>query len=183
VSQQDLPAKETGGGRGSSAAKFLFVSMPYLISGTFMLAAVAINFANIVARYVFNEAIFWTEEVLGFLMIYSVFLSAVTIAFNADNINMDLFYARFPKAVRRGVNMVILAAFIASSAFMAVQSYKVVSLHLRNGTKSVAAAVPMVVPHTALLIGFTLTALALCWRWRTYVDRGSPDEQHSSIRE
>jgi TRAP-type C4-dicarboxylate transport system permease small subunit len=183
VSQQDLPAKETGGGRGSSAAKFLFVSMPYLISGTFMLAAVTINFANIVARYVFNEAIFWTEEVLGFLMIYSVFLSAVTIAFNADNINMDLFYARFPKAVRRGVNMVILAAFIASSAFMAVQSYKVVSLHLRNGTKSVAAAVPMVVPHSALLIGFTLTVLALCWRWRTYIDRGAPDEQQPLIRE
>lgn len=183
MSEQELHAKDTRGERESSAVKFLFVTMPYLVSGTFMLAAVVLNFANIVARYVFGEAIFWTEEVLGFLMIYSVFLSAVTIAFNADNINMDLFYAQFPKALRRVVNMIILAAFIASSAFMAVQSYKVVSLHLHNGTKSVAAAVPMVVPHSALLIGFTLTVLALCWRWRTYVDRGSPDEQQPPMRE
>ena len=148
-----------------------------------MLLAVAINFANIVARYLFGEAIFWTEEVLGFLMIYSVFLSAVTIAFNADNINMDLFYARFSKATRRIVNSAILVVFVLACVFMAVQSYKVFSLHLRNGTTSVAAAVPMALPHSALLVGFGLMALALCWRWRLYIERDPPPERHAELPE
>jgi TRAP-type C4-dicarboxylate transport system permease small subunit len=148
-----------------------------------MLAAVAINFANIVARYVFGEAIFWTEEVLGFLMIYSVFLSAVTIAFNAENINMDLFYARFSKPLRRGVNTAILVVFVLACGFMAMQSSKVFALHLRNGTKSVAAGVPMVLPHSALVVGFSLMALALCWRSRLYIERDPPPERHAEIPE
>ena len=92
-----------------SVATLVFVTIPYLVTGTFMLLAIAINFANIIARYLFGEAIFWTEEVLGFLMISSVFLSAVTIAFNADNLNMDLFYSRFSKPLKRAVNALILS--------------------------------------------------------------------------
>jgi TRAP-type C4-dicarboxylate transport system permease small subunit len=175
--------QRTDGRAADSAAKAVFVSIPYVVSGTFMLTAVAINFANIIARYLFGEAIFWTEEVLGFLMIYSVFLSAVTIAFNADNINMDLFYARFTKRVRRAVNTAILVVFVLACAFMALQSYKVFGLHLRNSTRSVAAGVPMAVPHSALLVGFTLMALALCWRWRLYIERDPPPERHSELPE
>jgi TRAP-type C4-dicarboxylate transport system permease small subunit len=180
---QPAAPEEAGGGWAQSAARLVFVSIPYVITGTFMLVAVAINFANILARYLFGEAIFWTEEVLGFLMIYSVFLAAVSIAFNADNINMDLFYARFSKPVRRAVNAAILIVFVLACTFMATQSYKVFSLHLRNGTKSVAAGIPMAVPHSALLIGFALMALALCWRWRMYIERDPPAERQADILE
>lgn len=152
------------------AARFVFVTVPYVITGTLMLVAIAINFANVIARYVFDAAIFWTEEVLGFLMIYSVFIAAVTIAFNGDNINMDLFYSKFSSATKRAVNLFVFIVFVASCIFVVVQAYKVFALHLRNGSRSVAAGIPTALPQSALVIGFSLMALAICYRWRMYLN-------------
>lgn len=150
-------------------ARLVFVRVPYLVTGTLVLVAIAVNFANIVARYLFASAIFWTEEVLVFLMLWSVFLSAVTIAFNGDHINMDLFFERFSPPWKRLVRAGIALVFIACCAFMVVQSSQVVALHHENGTRSVAAGVPMVLPHSALLVGFGLMGLAVAYRFRAYL--------------
>jgi TRAP-type C4-dicarboxylate transport system permease small subunit len=153
-------------------ARLIFVRVPYIVTGVLMLAAVAVNFANVIARYVFSSAIFWTEEVLVFLMLWSVFLAAVTIAFNGEHINMDLFFTRFGRVWKQLIMGSVALVFIGCCAFLVMQSWQVVSLHVMNGTRSVAAGVPMAVPHLALLVGFGLMALAVAYRFRAYL-RGS----------
>jgi TRAP-type C4-dicarboxylate transport system permease small subunit len=155
-------------------ASVIFVRIPYFVTGTLVLVAIAVNFANVVARYVFASAIFWTEEVLVFLMLWSVFLAAVTIAFNGDHINMDLFFERFSPRWKQTIRAAIAVAFILCATFVAVQSWQVVSLHVLNGTRSVAAGVPMAVPHAALLVGFSMMAIAVAYRFRAYL-RGTLD--------
>jgi TRAP-type transport system small permease protein len=155
-------------------ARLIFVRVPYLVTGTLVLIAIAVNFANVIARYVFASAIFWTEEVLVFLMLWSVLLSAVTIAFNGDHINMDLFFDRFSRPWKQLTSGSVAIVFIACCTFLVLQSWQVVTLHLLNGTRSVAAGVPMAVPHSALLVGFALMALAVVYRFRAYL-RGTFD--------
>ena len=160
--------------RSRVLAHFIFVRFPYLVGGTLVLIAIAVNFANVIARYVFASAIFWTEEVLVFLMLWSVFLAAVTIAFKGEHINMDIFLERFSRPWKQFVSGSVAVVFISCCAFLVWQSWQVVTLHLMNGTRSVAAGVPMILPHTALLVGFSLMGLAVAYRFRAYL-RGTFD--------
>ena len=46
--------------------------IPRAAIGLILLLAIAINFANIVGRYVFSAPLPWAEEVLSFLVIWGV---------------------------------------------------------------------------------------------------------------
>lgn len=151
-------------------ARILFVRLPYLITGALLLVATAINFANVIGRYLFGAPIFWAEEILVFIVIWSVFVAVPSIAYRGDHVRMDLFSARFPPAWARLVNGAVAGLFVACALFVVVQSSRVVALHLRTGAVSVAAGVPLAIPHAALLVGFALTGLAVLVRVRAYVN-------------
>jgi TRAP-type C4-dicarboxylate transport system permease small subunit len=150
-------------------ARALFVTLPYLITGSLLLVATAINVANVIGRYLFGAAIFWTEEILVFIVIWSVFLAVPSIAYQGDHVYMDLFSARLRGPWKKLVNSAVAVLFIACGVFVVVQSYRVVALHLRTGAVSVAAGVPLAIPHAALLVGFALMVLAVLVRLRAYV--------------
>jgi TRAP-type C4-dicarboxylate transport system permease small subunit len=150
-------------------ADLCFIRLPYLITGTLFLVAVVINIANVVGRYVFFRPIFWAEEVLVFIIIWAIFIAAASIVYRGESLNMDLFYAQMKGPLKRIVNALILVLFVGCSAIVVTQSYKVVSLYLQGGGVSVAAGVPMVIPHAAILVGFALIAVAALLRWRAYL--------------
>jgi TRAP-type C4-dicarboxylate transport system permease small subunit len=66
------------------------------------------------------------------------------------------------------INGIMVTAFILCCVFVILQSYEVVSLMGSLGQVSVAASVPMIIPHAALLIGFGLMILAVIIRIRSY---------------
>ena len=111
-----------------------------LITGMIFLAAVLINIANVIGRYVFSYPIFWAEEVLVFMVIWAVFLSAV----------VDHLQRRAPvdgsvlrqaegavEADRQWRHRRVAAGLHRCSR--PLQSYKVVTLYLDNGNVSTAA--------------------------------------------
>ncbi|HTO51001.1 MAG TPA: TRAP transporter small permease [Burkholderiales bacterium] len=156
-------------GAGGRIARFAFVTAPDWILGTLMLAGVALVFANVVGRYAFGQAIFWAEEVLVFLVVWSVFVGMGAIAYQGAHLNMDLFSAQFRGRWRLFLNGVTTAALLATCIFMIVQSYQVVLLMAQSGQRSLALGVPKVIPHAALLVGFVLTVLAVIVRIRSYL--------------
>ncbi len=160
------------GGKG----EFLFVRLPYLITGTLFLAAIVINFANVVGRFVFSSPIFWAEEVLVFIIIWCVFLAAGAIVYRGEHINMDLFHSVMAGPLKRAVNIAIWVLLIAGCAMVSYQSWKVLALMRATQVTSVAAGIPMVLPHAAIAVGFSIMILAVLVRWRAYLcgsfDRG-----------
>ena len=58
---------------------------------------------------------------------------------------------------------------VACAAFVIVQSLKIVELYITNGETSMGAKVPLVYPHTALLVGFALMIVAALIRFRCYL--------------
>jgi TRAP-type C4-dicarboxylate transport system permease small subunit len=164
--QRASPVRKAADG----VALVLFVKLPYLIIGTLLLVAIAINFANVIGRYVFGTAIFWTEEVLVFIVVWSVFVAAASTAYRGGHLCMDLFSARFQHPWKELINGAVAGLFIACGVFAVVQSYQVVSLHIRTGAVSLAAGAPLTIPHSALLVGFVLMVLAVIYRVRAYVN-------------
>ena len=139
-----------------------------------MLVGVAINFANVIGRYVFGAAVFWAEEVLIILIVWSVFIGAVAITYDNAHIRMDLVSSRFAGVWRTAANGLAWLAFIACGIFVVFQSSEVVTTMAHTGNVSYAAEIPSVVPHAALLTGFVLMVVALFVRTRLYL-RGRPD--------
>lgn len=164
--QRGTPLRKAADG----VARVLFVKLPYLITGTLLLVATAINFANVIGRYVFATPIFWAEEILVFIVVWSVFVAAASIAYRGGHLSMDLFYTRFRSLWKKIINGAVAVLFIACGVFVVLQSYQVVSLHIRTGAVSLAAGAPLTVPHSALLVGFAIMVLAVLCRVRAYVN-------------
>jgi TRAP-type C4-dicarboxylate transport system permease small subunit len=149
--------------------RFAFVTLPRWILGTLMLAGIAINFANVIGRYLFGQALFWAEETMVFITIWGVFVGMAAIAYNGEHLNMDLFSAAIRGRWRIALNAAVVAALLACCVFVAVQSFQVVTLFASAGQVSVAAGIPKAIPHAALAVGFLLTALAILVRIRSYL--------------
>lgn len=149
--------------------RLVFVAAPRWILGTLMLVGVAINFANVVSRYLFGHAIFWVEEVLVFLTIWGVFIGMAAIAYEGRHLNMDLFSSVIQGRLQMVVNGTLAALLVTCCAFVVAQSYQVVTLFIQASQVSVAAGVPKAIPHAALLVGFALTAFAVIVRIRAYL--------------
>ena len=147
----------------------LFETGPRRLTAVLMLAGIAINFANVVGRYLFGYAIFWAEEIMIFLIVWCVFLGGVTVAFNGAHLRMDLLSARLPSPWKEAVNGIAAVALIVCCGFAAVQSWKVLRLLFDGGDVSITASVPMVIPHAALFFGLVLTALAVAVRLRAHL--------------
>ena len=147
----------------------IFVKFPHVLSGTLFLMAVALDFVNIVGRYVFGMPVFWAEEALTFGIIWIVFLVVGTITYRGAHLNMDLLFSRMPVAWQRAVRVAIAVALIVSTVFTAVQSWKVVKLHYLTHGVTAGTNIPLVIPHSALLFGFSFMALAAIVRLRSYV--------------
>ena len=134
-----------------------------------MLVGVAISFANVVARYVFGHALFWAEEVLVFIAIWGVFIGVAAVAYERAHLSMDFFSHTWRPGVTAFLNVAMTVTLLACCVFMVLQSWQVVSLFYGGGVVSVSAGVPKWIPHAALLVGFSLTAVAVLLRLRFYL--------------
>jgi len=149
--------------------ELIFIKIPHALAGTLFLIAVAVNIVNVVGRYVFASPVFWAEETLIFLVIWIVFLVAGSITYRGAHLNMDLLYSNMPAPWKMAVNIAITLAFIGCTAFTAMLSWRVVSLHYQNHGVTAATNIPLVIPHSALLFGFSFMAVAVIVRFRSYV--------------
>lgn len=76
---------------------------------------VVLVFGNVVARYVFNSAITWAEEVSRFLFVWLTFVGASFGLQKGLHLGMDIVVSRFKPRLRRAievVNGVIILIFL-----------------------------------------------------------------------
>ena len=141
-------------------ARLALRDVPRALTGAILLIVIAINTANIVGRYVFAAPVAWAEEVMVFLLVWSVFLGASAVTYDKAHLTMDLFVDAFPPAVRKIIQWGTVAAIVCVCVFCLVQSMKIVALMYRMGQVSMTAQLPMVIPYSGFVVGFALIALA-----------------------
>jgi len=154
---------------GQSWADSVFVRWPMIVLGWLMLAAVALNFANIIGRYVFHRAIVWTEEILIVWLGWSVFIGVVIVTYRGDHLAMDIVSKNLPERWRLANNLVMTLVFAACLVFAVVQSAKVVLLMIKTGQTDPMMGMPLWIPNLAILAGFSGSLCALLMRTRSYV--------------
>lgn len=160
-------------------AETLFVDVPRFLIAVLILAGIAINFANVVSRHLFDSAIFWAEEILIFIVVWFVFVGVIAVTFQGRHLRMDLFAASIRPPWRSLVNALTTFAFIVLCGFVVLQSFEVVTAFNRTGIVSLTAGLPITIPHSALLVGFALMVVVVILRIRAYLsgDFGDSDDR------
>jgi len=148
---------------------FGLVTVPQLILGTLILVGIAINFANVIGRYLFQAPIIWAEEIMIYIMIWAVLTGAVLVSWDGNHLKMDFFTLTLPSPWKEILNFAGAVLFLLVCIFVLPQSLRVVELMARFDQRSVIARVPMAIPHAAILLGFFLMLVAVAVRFRMYV--------------
>jgi TRAP-type transport system small permease protein len=106
------------------------------------------------------------------------------VTYDGSHLTMDLFSTRLSPRWQRALDAVIAAVSLVTFAFMAWQAMTVVRTLMRNDQRSIALDIPIAIPHAALLVGFTLSALVVAVRvafGRRIVKPMSADDVTSAI--
>jgi C4-dicarboxylate transporter DctQ subunit len=148
------------------------------IAVVMLVLSVAINFGNILGRYALHAPIEWAEEAMLYLMIGFVFFGGARVASQGAHIRMDVFVRLLPERIRLGVQLatdvLMVGVGLTLAAFAAPT---VLQLHDFD-QRSVAAELPMYLPHAVIPVGLVamafVTALRLLsGRWRDSQQGGS----------
>ena len=126
--------------RHGRVLEFIAVSLPKLILGVLCFTGIAINFANVVGRYVFSAPIIWAEEILVYIMIWCVFIGAILVTWEGRHIKMDLIATHIRAPWRYIVNGFMALAFIAICLFVVKQSWTLTAMMAELDQQSVVAA-------------------------------------------
>jgi TRAP-type C4-dicarboxylate transport system permease small subunit len=126
------------------------------LTAVLMLVAVAINFANIIGRYVFFAPIASAEEVMLFLMVGTVFLGNAVVGYEGKQLRMDVLLHAMPPPARRALDIAADLAMMAVCIALIVLGWPAVQMLAEFDQRSPAADIPLVIPQALVPIGLGL---------------------------
>ena len=120
-----------------------------LLLGTGLLLSVLLICANAFGRYVLHAPIIWAEEVLGFVLVWVVYLGAVEVTRDGGHLSMDLITQSLNPRWRR------LVELLRNLVFLAVPLSRMSPRKGRYGG--------LVLPVLVFIIYFNLMGTAKAW--------------------
>jgi TRAP-type C4-dicarboxylate transport system permease small subunit len=135
-----------------------------IAAGAMLIASVAINFVNIVGRYVFSVSISWAEEAMLFLMVGTVFLAVPPVGWLGRHIRMDVVVSLLPPRLRYAFELFADLVTIATCIMLAVFAFPVLTMLSELDQRSATANIPLVIPQAVVPLGLMLMALLIAVR-------------------
>jgi TRAP-type C4-dicarboxylate transport system permease small subunit len=134
------------------------------LAATALLMAVALNFANIIGRYVLLAPIASAEEVMLFLFVATVFLGNSVVGWKGRQIRMDIILYALPPRWRRALDVLADVAVIAISITIIVVGWPAIEMLAEFDERSQAANIPLAIPQALIPIGLALNATLVAAR-------------------
>lgn len=128
------------------------------ILGIGMIASVLLNFANVLGRYVFGIALVGADEILIYGMVATIFLGGVSVTWRDAHLRLDVIVEAMPIAIRAAAKRVADLAIMVLCATVAYSAVLMAIEMARFDQRSLAAGLPMVMPHGAVALGMALMA-------------------------
>ena len=123
----------------------------------FLLMMVLAILLQVIARYIFNHALPWPEELGRFLFAWIVFLGIVSVIQSDEMINVDLLYRWIP---RNAATALRLLTSLIVFAFLLVMLKGAYELMIRQASqRSVGLDIPMGIVYFVIPFGTLLMAL------------------------
>ncbi len=129
------------------------------LAGLTLAAAAIIAIIGVILRYVFNYIIFWSEEAVIFLIIYSTFIGAVITLRHNEHVGVDVLSLAF-KERGKWVLAVLKSLLVAVyCAIMGGFGWLMITEPAAQNVLTPALKLPIWIDELALPIGFSLMFL------------------------
>ncbi|MFN3351481.1 TRAP transporter small permease [Pseudorhodoplanes sp.] len=150
MTSEDKAATQPEAGAGLARAALAAVRL--------LIGLVLLNVVNAVARAT-GRVVVGVDEVLVFGMIWMVMIGMLLVTADRSHIALEILTARVGARTRCMLSIVTHAVMTAACAYAAWQSFGFIQRVAATGQTSMALGMPMLIPHSALLVGFAGTAI------------------------
>jgi TRAP-type C4-dicarboxylate transport system permease small subunit len=116
---------------------------------------------QVVARYVFNYSLTWSEELTRYMFIWSSFLSISYCTKEQISIKIEQIVAVLPTKVHAIFKIIEKLVMLVFFVYMIKYAYNFVQASVLSGQISPACRIPMYFIQVAPLVGFILTIIRL----------------------
>jgi TRAP-type C4-dicarboxylate transport system permease small subunit len=142
---------------GAGLARFALSAVRTLL-GIVLIGLVLLNVVNAAARAT-GIVVIGVDEVLVFGMIWMVMIGMLLVTADRSHIALEILTARVGPRARCVLSIVTHAVMIGACGYAAAQSFGFIQRITATGQTSMALGMPMLIPHSALLVGFGGTAV------------------------
>lgn len=118
-----------------------------------------IIFVQVIARYVFQNSLTWSEEMARYMFVWLVYFSVSYTARREKHIRIDAAINLYPKKMRPYIELVSEIIVLCFAIFIAITGYTVFGKIAWSGQMSPAMRIPMQFVYAAPMIGLGLTAI------------------------
>ena len=132
----------------------------YLLIGSFFVT-VAVIFVQVVARYVFNNSLTWSEEFARYIFVWQIWLGAAYAAKINKHINITVAREKMPQRIQVILEALVMVLWVAFAVFMVVKGKDVIAYVLRSKQRTPALQIPMAVPYMSVPVGCGLMGLRI----------------------
>lgn len=119
----------------------------------FSILMVAVVFAQVVCRYVFNNPLYWSEECARYCFVYIVFCGGAWAGKEFAHLGVDYLVSKFSPSMQLVVEIFIDVLILGFSAVIIVIS--LITIPKIATQLSPAMNLPMCYPYAAIPIGFS----------------------------
>ena len=130
-----------------------------VVGGFFTCLMTLIVVYAVVARYIFNSPIGWSEEIAVYLMIWVVFLGAAYTLKEDAHIGVDILISKLPPPKKR---LMLFFHYLVGLFFMSILLFHgigMVAFTLKMDSHSIAIGFPLVLSHLAVPVGSAILIL------------------------
>lgn len=151
-------------------------SLEALVATSYVVIVV-VGFAQVLFRFVFASPLSWSEELVRYVFVWSVFLTA-EIAFNLNgHISIDFLTTWYPPRFQRVFTLVSWGCVILAVVVLFVLGMQLIQSPSIRLQKSPAMEIPMIVPYAAIPVGCAVMMVnILRGAWRTWKGNQAPAE-------
>ncbi|MBU1314733.1 TRAP transporter small permease [Pseudorhizobium marinum] len=135
-----------------------------------VLAIIAVGFAGVCLRYVFNGhyALFWSEEVIRYAFIWVFWLCAPILVWRRAMFSVDVFVNMMPKAIQRMIAIVLDLAVIGLMGTFVYYGWLMARVNAPQHSSALSISlfwIYLAIPvGSAFIILATITRMGRDWR-------------------
>jgi C4-dicarboxylate transporter, DctQ subunit len=130
--------------------------------------------ATTLAVVVYQQGItiVWLDDLLRMLLIWLVYLGAVSLCFHNDHIGMDAIYVRLPQPARRAIDVLVAVLGVALCAYVAKIGFDSMQREIAYGMLLPSGYLPAWPQSLAIPLCFGLMAVAyVSYLWSVLTTR------------
>nr|WP_312578996.1 TRAP transporter small permease [Sedimentibacter sp.] len=133
-----------------------------------LVITVVVIFIQVVARYVFNSSLTWSEEFSRYLFIWQTWLGA-SVAFKENkHIQIEILEAKLNNKGKIILNIIADIITLGFSIFLVINGSNLVAQLIARGTRSAGIGVPLAFIYASLPV----SSFIICFRLLSSITKG-----------